>query len=287
MDSAVAEFKKREKDYDQYQKDYDQWAKNNPEALKQRLRQQRREFHGKDPAYVTTTGDEIYNPEIAAKVKAQEQQIAQMNANTAAMNSESERIQKEIDRLAPITDFSPEAERKRTAARDQARFGTYQGVPVRDTGYGTMKPIAEVYYRRLANLFEETRDSLEDVSAKRRERQVKVAGLEGQVNPHGFMDLVKGIRNVQAFSGMGGADMPKERVEKSSENVGKRTVGKADQRKALMAIMSASQDHADLKDRFTKEDALNPHSPLHKMLVSRNPDLRDESKVMAKYYTGS
>jgi hypothetical protein len=287
MDSAVAEFKKREKDYDQYQKDYDQWAKNNPEALKQRLRQQRREFHGRDPAYVTTTGDEIYNPEIAAKVKAQEQQIAQMNANTAAMNSESERIQKEIDRLAPITDFSPEAERKRTAARDQARFGTYQGVPVRDTGYGTMKPIAEVYYRRLANLFEETRDSLEDISAKRRERQVQVAGLEGQVNPHGFVDLVKGIRNVQAFSGMGGADMPKERVEKSSENVGERTVPKADQRKALMKIMSASQDHADLKDRFTKEDALNPHSPLHKMLVSRNPDLRDESKVMAKYYTGS
>jgi len=187
----------------------------------------------------------------------------------------------------PITDFSPEAQRRRTAARDQARFGTYQGVPKRDTGYGTMKPISEVYYRRLANLFEETRDSLEDVSAKRRERQVKVAGLEGQVNPHGFMDLVKGIRNVQAFSGMGGGGMPKERVEKQSENVGKRTVGKADQRKALMAIMSASQDHADLKDRFTKEDALNPHSPLHKMLVSRNPDLRDESKVMAKYYTGS
>ena len=143
------------------------------------------------------------------------------------------------------------------------------------------------YYNRLANLFEETRDSLEDISAKRRERQVKVAGLEGQVNPHGFKDLVKGIRNVQAFSGMGGGGMPKERVEKQSENVGKRTVGKADQRKALMAIMSASQDHADLKDRFTKEDALNPHSPLHKMLVSRNPDLRDESKVMAKYYTGS
>jgi len=187
----------------------------------------------------------------------------------------------------PITDFSPEAQRRRTAARDQARFGTYQGVPKRDTGYGTMKPISEVYYRRLANLFEETRDSLEDISAKRRERQVKVAGLEGQVNPHGFMDLVKGIRNVQAFSGMGGADMPKERVEKSSENVGERTVAKADQRKALMAIMSASQDHADLKDRFTKEDALNPHSPLHKMLVSRNPDLRDESKVMAKYHTGS
>jgi hypothetical protein len=187
----------------------------------------------------------------------------------------------------PITDFSPEAQRRRTAARDQARFGTYQGVPKRDTGYGTMKPISEVYYRRLANLFEETRDSLEDVSAKRRERQVKVAGLEGQVNPHGFKDLVKGIRNVQAFSGMGGGGMPKERVEKQSENVGERTVAKADQRKALMAIMSASQDHADLKDRFTKEDALNPHSPLHKMLVSRNPDLRDESKVMAKYYTGS
>jgi len=143
------------------------------------------------------------------------------------------------------------------------------------------------YYHRLANLFEETRDSLEDISAKRRERQVKVAGLEGQVNPHGFMDLVKGIRNVQAFSGMGGGGMPKERVEKQSENVGERTVAKADQRKALMAIMSASQDHADLKDRFTKEDALNPHSPLHKMLVSRNPDLRDESKVMAKYHTGS
>jgi hypothetical protein len=187
----------------------------------------------------------------------------------------------------PITDFSPEAQRRRTAARDQARFGTYQGVPKRDTGYGTMKPISEVYYRRLANLFEETRDSLEDVSAKRRERQVTVAGLEGQVNPHGFKDLVKGIRNVQAFSGMGGGGMPKERVEKQSENIGERTVAKADQRKALMAIMSASQDHADLKDRFTKEDALNPHSPLHKMLVSRNPDLRDESKVMAKYYTGS
>jgi len=148
-------------------------------------------------------------------------------------------------------------------------------------------PMKESYYRRLANLFEETRDSLEDISAKRRERQVKVAGLEGQVNPHGFKDLVKGIRNVQAFSGMGGGGMPKERVEKQSENVGERTVAKADQRKALMAIMSASQDHADLKDRFTKEDALNPHSPLHKMLVSRNPDLRDESKVMAKYYTGS
>ena len=187
----------------------------------------------------------------------------------------------------PITDFSPEAQRRRTAARDQARFGTYQGVPKRDTGYGTMKPISEVYYRRLANLFEETRDSLEDVSAKRRERQVKVAGLEGQVNPHGFKDLVKGIRNVQAFSGMGGGGMPKERVKKQSENVGERTVANADQRKALMKIMSASQDHADLKDRFTKEDALNPHSPLHKMLVSRNPDLRDESKVMAKYYTGS
>jgi hypothetical protein len=187
----------------------------------------------------------------------------------------------------PITDFSPEAQRRRTAARDQARFGTYQGVPKRDTGYGTMKPIAEVYYRRLANLFEETRDSLEDISAKRRERQVKVAGLEGQVNPHGFMDLVKGIRNVQAFSGMGGADMPKPPEKKSSQNVGERTVANADQRKALMAIMSASQDHADLKDRFTKEDALNPHSPLHKMLVSRNPDLRDESKVMAKYHTGS
>jgi hypothetical protein len=56
----------------------------------------------------------------------------------------------------PITDFSPEAQRKRTAARDQARFGTYQGVPKRDSGYGTMKPISEVYYRRLANLFEET-----------------------------------------------------------------------------------------------------------------------------------
>jgi len=156
-----------------------------------------------------------------------------------------------------------------------------------DEFWGNKKPMKESYYRRLANLFEETSDSLEDISAKRRERQVKVAGLEGQVNPHGFMDLVKGIRNVQAFSGMGGADMPKERVEKSSENVGERTVAKADQRKALMAIMSASQDHADLKDRFTKEDALNPHSPLHKMLVSRNPDLRDESKVMAKYHTGS
>ena len=187
----------------------------------------------------------------------------------------------------PITDFSPEAQRRRTAARDQARFGTYQGVPKRDTGYGTMKPIAEVYYRRLANLFEETRDSLEDISAKRRERQVEVAGLKGQVNPHGFVDLVKGIRNVQAFSGMGGAGMPKPPVKKTSENVGERTVPKADQREALMKIMSASQDHADLKDRFTKEDALNPHSPLHKMLVSRNPDLRDESKVMEKYYTGS
>ena len=152
---------------------------------------------------------------------------------------------------------------------------------------GNKTEMKESYYHRLANLFEETRDSLEDISAKRRERQVKVAGLEGQVNPHGFVDLVKGIRNVQAFSGMGGADMPKERVEKSSENVGERTVAKADQRKALMAIMSASQDHEDLKDRFTKEDALNPHSPLHKMLVSRNPDLRDESKVMAKYHTGS
>ena len=94
-----AEFDQYQKDYEKYQKDYDQWAKDNPEELKQRLRQQRREFHGKDPAYVTTTGDEIYNPEIAAKVKAQEQQIAQMNANTAAMNAESQRIQKEIERL--------------------------------------------------------------------------------------------------------------------------------------------------------------------------------------------
>ena len=84
---------------------------------------------------------------------------------------------------------------------------------------------------------------------------------------------------------MGGADMPKNPVEKPSENVGERTVAKADQRKALMKIMSASQDHVDLKDRFTKEDALNPNSPLHKMLVSRNPGLQDESQVMAKYYT--
>jgi hypothetical protein len=143
------------------------------------------------------------------------------------------------------------------------------------------------YYHRLANLFEETRDSLEDISAKRRERQVKVAGLEGQVNPHGFVDLVRGIRNVQAFSGMGGADMPKERVEKREKTVGKKTVGRADQRKALMTIMSASQNDPDFKDRFTKEDALNPDSPLHKALVSKNSNLRDESKVMAKYYTPS
>jgi len=146
------------------------------------------------------------------------------------------------------------------------------------------KPISEVYYRRLASLFENN-DRLDIASAKRRERQVQVAGLEGQVNPHGFENLAQGIRNVQAFSGMGGADMPKTPVEKPSENVGERTVAKADQRKALMAIMSASQDHADLKDRFTKEDALNPNSPLHKMLVSRNPGLQDESQVMAKYYT--
>ena len=146
------------------------------------------------------------------------------------------------------------------------------------------KPISEVYYRRLASLFENN-DRLDIASANRRERQVKVAGLEGQVNPHGFENLAQGIRNVQAFSGMGGADMPKTPVETPSENVGKRTVAKADQREALMKIMSASQDHADLKDRFTKEDALNPNSPLHKMLVSRNPELQDESQVMAKYYT--
>jgi hypothetical protein len=143
------------------------------------------------------------------------------------------------------------------------------------------------YYHRLANLFEETRDSLEDVSAKRRERQVKVAGLEGQVNPHGFVDLVKGIRNVQAFSGMGGGGMPKERVEKKEKKIGEKTVGRADQREALMRIMSASQNDPDFKDKFTKEDALNPDSLLHKALVSKNPSLQDESKVMAKYYTGS
>ena len=222
-------------------------------------------------------------------MKAQEQQIAQMNANTAAMNAESEKIQKEIDRLASGQP-SEAYERKRLGIPDDGstRPDTRQTSQKLPMGGGRMaEENSSYYYRRLANLFEETRDSLEDISAKRRERQVEVAGLKGQVNPHGFMDLVKGIQNVQAFSGMGGADMPKERVEKSSENVGERTVAKADQRKALMAIMSASQDHADLKDRFTKEDALNPHSPLHKMLVSRNPDLRDESKVMAKYHTGS
>jgi hypothetical protein len=147
--------------------------------------------------------------------------------------------------------------------------------------------IYETYYNRLANLFEETRDSLEDISAKRRERQVQVAGLKGEINPHGFVDLVKGMKNLRAFSGMGGGDMPKDRIEKASENIGERTVAKADQRKALMTIMSASQDHPDLKDRFTKEDALNPHSPLHKMLVSRNPNLRDESQIMAKYHIPS
>jgi len=193
----------------------------------------------------------------------------------------------------PITDFSREAERKRIAARDQQRLGlNYKKdlYNVRDTGYGTSVSrlgVQESYYHRLANLFEETRDSLEDVSAKRRERQVKVAGLEGQVNPHGFVDLVKGIRNVQAFSGMGGGGMPKERVEKKEKKIGEKTVGRADQREALMKIMSASQNDPDFKDKFTKEDALNPDSLLHKALVSRNPSLQDESKVMAKYYTGS
>ena len=67
----------------------------------------------------------------------------------------------------PITDFSPEAQRKRTAARDQARFGTYQGVPKRDSGYGTMKPISEAYYRRLANLFEETSTNGLDININR------------------------------------------------------------------------------------------------------------------------
>jgi hypothetical protein len=81
--------------------------------------------------------------------------------------------------------------------------------------------------------------------------------------------------------------MPKERVEKREKTVGKKTVGRADQRKALMTIMSASQNDPDFKDRFTKEDALNPDSPLHKALVSKNSNLRDESKVMAKYYTPS
>jgi len=130
-------------------------------------------------------------------------------------------------------------------------------------------------------------EAIEDISAKRRERQVEVAGLKGEINPHGFEDLAKGIKNIKAFSGMGGGDMPKDRVQKASESIGERTVAKADQRKALMTIMSASQDHPDLKDRFTKEDALNPHSPLHKMLVSRNPNLRDESQIMAKYHIPS
>ena len=67
----------------------------------------------------------------------------------------------------PITDFSPAAQRKRTAARDQARFGTYQGVPMRDSGYGTMKPISEAYYRRLANLFEETSTNGLDININR------------------------------------------------------------------------------------------------------------------------
>ena len=145
------------------------------------------------------------------------------------------------------------------------------------------KPISEVYYRRLASLFENN-DRLEIASAKRRERQVQVAGLEGQVNPHGFENLAQGIKNVQAFSGHGGGEMPKERVQKRERNVGTKTLARADQRQALMAIMSASQNHADLKDRFTKEDALNPNSPLHKMLLSRNPGLQDESQVMAKYF---
>jgi hypothetical protein len=145
--------------------------------------------------------------------------------------------------------------------------------------------IAEAYYTHLSQrLNEQLETNLEKVSAKRRERQVEVAGLKGEINPHGFVDLVQGMKNLRTFSGMGGGDMPKDRVEKPSENIGERTVAKADQRKALMAIMSASQDHPDLKDRFTKEDALNPHSPLHKMLVSRNPNLRDESQIMAKYH---
>ena len=181
-----------------------------------------------------------------------------------------------------------EADDDFSMAEDAAPSGgpVQQPQPSASSGQGPAQHPERENVSRLASLFENN-DRLDIASAKRRERQVQVAGLEGQVNPHGFKDLVKGIRNVQAFSGMGGGGMPKERVEKPSENVGERTVAKADQREALMKIMSASQDHADLKDRFTKEDALNPHSPLHKMLVSRNPDLRDESKVMAKYYPGS
>jgi hypothetical protein len=89
--------------------------------------------------------------------QAQKARLAELDkSNSAKLADLQDRTETGGMTSEPITDFSPEAQRKRTAARDQARFGTYQGVPKRDSGYGTMKPISEVYYRRLANLFEET-----------------------------------------------------------------------------------------------------------------------------------
>ena len=146
---------------------------------------------------------------------------------------------------------------------------------------GTLQMVREDYYNTLKQKLNE---SLEDISAKRRERQVKVAGLEGQINPHGFVDLAQGIRNVRAFSGMGGAAMPKERVGKQEENIGERTIAKADRKQALTAIMSASQNDSDFKGRFSVDDAYNPNSPLHKALVSKYPNLKDESQIMTKYW---
>jgi len=275
-----AEFDQYQKDYEQYQKDYDQWAKDNPEALKQRLRQQRREFHGKDPAYVTTTGDEIYNPEIAAKVKAQEQQIAQMNANTAAMNAESEKIQKEIDRLASGQP-SEAYERKRLGIPDDGsrRPDTRQTSQKLPMGGGRMaEENSSYYYRRLANLFEETREPSGP--------QVNQAAYG--FNARGGRNARKALASLQ--SGMWRGDSTAKgstRNPNKERNVGKRELSGEDIKQAVATLYTAAMEHPEFKrmfetGEFGKAHIMSPSSAAHRALLAKYPQGHEVHQASAK-----
>ena len=126
-------------------------------------------------------------------------------------------------------------------------------------------------------LINETKDSLEDITRRRQERQVEVAGLGGQINPQGFENLVKGIANLKAFSGWGGAEMPKSKSQKKSKAIGERKLSNEDIKQAVMILYSAAMDHPDFRQlldvgAFGKAQIMSPSSEVHRELVSRYPE---------------
>ena len=171
-----------------------------------------------------------------------------------------------------------ELQDKLKAERDanQERWGNSPNNPKnKKTG---PQPVPESYYRRLANLFEETREPSGP--------QVNQAAYG--FNPRGGRNARKAEASLR--SGMWRGDSTTKgstRNAKKERNVGKRELSGEDIKQAVATLYSAAMEHPEFRrmseiGEFGKADIMSPSSSAHKALLAKYPEGHEVHQASAK-----